>query len=342
MKIENKFKNYKYIIIIPLILILLYLILKNEIVASILNLIFISFFIYYFIKPIHRFLKNKGVGNKLGAIILILSLISLITLIVTSFVPAVFKESLNINKVIINIEQYIEKFYDEVKILKNNKSSYVILDKLGEKFNSSVIEFENKFFKSLLNIGANILDIAVVPIIVYYFLAEGESIRNKILIVFPVKFRELVKNIFEDIDKVIGRYIVSQVLLSLIIGVATFIILVILKIDFPILLSFLNAFFNIIPYFGPIIGSLPAILIALMKSYKSALWTLCLLYLLQQIEGNIIAPKVTGDSIDMHPLTIIFLLTIGGKLYGFIGMVIAIPIGVVLKVIYEDLNYYLF
>ncbi|NEZ45969.1 AI-2E family transporter [Clostridium niameyense] len=342
MKIENKFKNYKYIIIIPLILILLYLILKNEIVASILNLIFISFFIYYFIKPIHRFLKNKGVGNKLGAIILILSLISLIILIVTSFVPAVFKESLNINKVIINIEQYIEKFYDKVKILKNNKSSYVILDKLGEKFNSSVIEFENKFFKSLLNIGANILDIAVVPIIVYYFLAEGESIRNKILIVFPVKFRELVKNIFEDIDKVIGRYIVSQVLLSLIIGVATFIILVILKIDFPILLSFLNAFFNIIPYFGPIIGSLPAILIALMKSYKSALWTLCLLYLLQQIEGNIIAPKVTGDSIDMHPLTIIFLLTIGGKLYGFIGMVIAIPIGVVLKVIYEDLNYYLF
>ncbi|WP_423738699.1 AI-2E family transporter [Clostridium niameyense] len=339
---ENKFKNYKYIIIIPLILILLYLILKNEIVASILNLIFISFFIYYFIKPIHRFLKNKGVGNKLGAIILILSLISLIILIVTSFVPAVFKESLNINKVIINIEQYIEKFYDKVKILKNNKSSYVILDKLGEKFNSSVIEFENKFFKSLLNIGANILDIAVVPIIVYYFLAEGESIRNKILIVFPVKFRELVKNIFEDIDKVIGRYIVSQVLLSLIIGVATFIILVILKIDFPILLSFLNAFFNIIPYFGPIIGSLPAILIALMKSYKSALWTLCLLYLLQQIEGNIIAPKVTGDSIDMHPLTIIFLLTIGGKLYGFIGMVIAIPIGVVLKVIYEDLNYYLF
>lgn len=342
MKTENKFKNYKYIIIIPLILIAVYLILKNEIVASVLNLIFISFFIYYFIKPIHRFLKNKGVNNKLGAIILILSLISLIILIVTSFVPAIFKESLNINKVILNIEQYIGEFYDRVKILKNNKSSYIVLDKLGEKFNDSIIEFENKFFKALLNIGGNILDIAVVPIIVYYLLAEGESIKNKVLIVFPVKFRELVKNIFEDIDKVIGRYIVSQVLLSLIIGVVTFIILVILKIDFPILLSFLNAFFNIIPYFGPIIGSLPAILIALMKSYKSAIWTLCLLYLLQQIEGNIIAPKVTGDSIDMHPLTIIFLLTIGGKLYGFIGMVIAIPIGVVLKVIYEDLNYYLF
>lgn len=342
MKTENKFKNYKYIIIIPLILIAVYLILKNEIVASVLNLIFISFFIYYFIKPIHRFLKNKGVNNKLGAIILILSLISLIILIVTSFVPAIFKESLNINKVILNIEQYIEEFYDRVKILKNNKSSYIVLDKLGEKFNGSIIEFENKFFKALLNMGGDILDIAVVPIIVYYLLAEGESIKNKVLIVFPVKFRELVKNIFEDIDKVIGRYIVSQVLLSLIIGVVTFIILVILKIDFPILLSFLNAFFNIIPYFGPIIGSLPAILIALMKSYKSAIWTLCLLYLLQQIEGNIIAPKVTGDSIDMHPLTIIFLLTIGGKLYGFIGMVIAIPIGVVLKVIYEDLNYYLF
>ncbi len=160
--------------------------------------------------------------------------------------------------------------------------------------------------------------------------------------IFPIKIRGIVKNVSEDIDKILARYIISQVILCLIITILTFLVLIGLGIKLPILLSLINGFFNIIPYFGPVIGSLPAILIALTKSPKTALWALILLYAIQQIEGDILAPKITGDSVDMHPLTVILLLLIGGKIYGFIGMVLAIPIGVIIKIIYEDLNYYLF
>ncbi len=160
--------------------------------------------------------------------------------------------------------------------------------------------------------------------------------------IFPVKIRGIVKNVFEDIDKILARYIISQIILCLIITILTFLVLVGLGIKLPILLSLINGFFNIIPYFGPVIGSLPAILIAFTKSPKTALWALILLYSIQQIEGDILSPKITGDSVDMHPLTVILLLLIGGKIYGFVGMVLAIPIGVIMKIIYEDLNYYLF
>lgn len=115
-----------------------------------------------------------------------------------------------------------------------------------------------------------------------------------------------------------------------------------MKIDFPIILSVLNAFFNIIPYFGPIFGAIPAIAIALIQSPEKALWTAVCLYVLQQIEGNILSPKVTADSISMHPLVVILLLIIGGEIAGFIGMVLAVPLGVIIKVMYEDLNYYMF
>ncbi len=152
----------------------------------------------------------------------------------------------------------------------------------------------------------------------------------------------MVKNVFEDIDKILARYIISQIILCLIITILTFLVLIGLGIKLPILLSLINGFFNIIPYFGPVIGSLPAILIAFTKSPKTALWALILLYFIQQIEGDILSPKITGDSVDMHPLTVILLLLIGGKIYGFAGMVLAIPIGVIMKIIYEDLNYYLF
>ena len=115
-----------------------------------------------------------------------------------------------------------------------------------------------------------------------------------------------------------------------------------MKVEFPLILSLINGVFNIIPYFGPIFGAIPAIFIALLISPKTALYTALWLFALQQIEGSLLSPKIIGDSISMHPLTVIFLLIIGGELGGVLGMILAVPVGVVIKVICEDLNYYLF
>jgi predicted PurR-regulated permease PerM len=205
-----------------------------------------------------------------------------------------------------------------------------------------VIDIFNKIFSSILSLGENMLSLAVVPLVVYYFLADSDIIFNRTLVIFPSNSRNMIKRIIGDIDKILGRYIISQFVLCGIIGILTFIVLIALHVDFPIILSVLNALFNIIPYFGPLFGAIPAVLVALLFSTKTALWTAALLYIIQQIEGNIISPKITGDSVSMHPLVVIILLIVGGKLGGFLGMVLAVPIGVVIKIIYEDLNYYLF
>ncbi|BDR86360.1 hypothetical protein N071400001_09680 [Clostridium tetani] len=201
--------------------------------------------------------------------------------------------------------------------------------------------FMNIFDKTV-SLGENIMDIFIIPIISYYFLVDWKKINSRLIVLFPMKIRTVVQRIMKDIDKILTRYIVVQIILSALIGAVTFIILILLKVDFPILLSVINAFFNIIPYFGPILGSIPAILVALTISTKKALWTAICLYLIQQIEGNIISPKFIGDNISMHPLLIIILLIIGGELWGVLGMILAIPLGVIIKVIYEDLNYYIF
>jgi len=81
---------------------------------------------------------------------------------------------------------------------------------------------------------------------------------------------------------------------------------------------------------------------ALLNSPQTALWVAIWLYVIQQVEGDFISPKFIGDNISMHPLAVILILVIGGKVGGFFGMVLAVPVGVVVKVIYEDLNYYMF
>lgn len=315
---------------------------KSKIVNDIFSLFFISFAIYYILKPIHKFLKHKGMNKRFAALLLVITLIVSTIFFMISIIPAIVRESYNINLSVEYIQTYIDHIYNKMNLLNGNKAIEAILNKLDNKVQNYIIIMGENILNKFINLGENILDYVVIPIIVYYLLSEGEYIIKKFFILFPVRIRSIAKNILEDIDKVLARYIISQLLLCLIIAILTFLVLIYLHINFPILLSLINGFFNIIPYFGPIIGSLPAILIAFTKSPEAALWTFIFLYGIQQIEGNIICPKVTGDSVDMHPLTVILLLLIGGKIYGFIGMVIVIPIGVIIKVIYEDLNYYLF
>ncbi|WP_251860413.1 AI-2E family transporter [Clostridium sp. Marseille-Q2269] len=340
-------KHHKKLYIELLFFVLVFLvvfiiIMKNDIARDIISLFFISFVIYYILKPIHVFLKNKGINEKFSALILVLSLVIIIGIFIISIIPNLIKEAHNITGSIENVKKYIDYIYSRINLLNNNKILGGILTKINKKVENYTIIMGDNILNKFVGFGENILDYAVIPIIVYYFLASGKDIIQKFFMIFPIKIRNIVKNIFEDIDKILARYIISQMILCLIITVLTFSILIVLGIRLPILLSLVNGFFNIIPYFGPIIGSLPAILIAFTKSPKIAIWAFILLYAIQQIEGDILSPKITGDSVDMHPLTVILLLLIGGKIYGLVGMVLAIPIGVIIKIIYEDLNYYLF
>jgi len=340
-KIKRK-TLYKYIIFFAVILLLIFLSLKSSVIREVLYLLLISFAIAYTLRPIQKRMEQSGLNKSTAALILICILILAVLAAFVVLIPSMLKESLNLNNTLESIQKFIDKFYLKLKPIANNKTIYIIMDNIYEKMNNYLIEIFANTFDTVLNIGQNIVTIAVIPIISYYFLADGDYIANKLLNFLPVKSRNIVRKITCDIDKILGRYIVSQLLLCMIIGVATFIILIGLKVNFPVILSLLNAFFNIVPYFGPIFGAVPAILIALIGSSHQAVWTAIWLYVLQQIEGNILSPKITGDSISMHPLIVILLLIIGGEVAGFLGMILAVPIGVIVKIVYEDLNYYLF
>lgn len=339
--LKNK-KQIKLIFISASFIVVIWLIYKSFVLKEIIYLIFISLIISYTLMPLQEKIIERGVNKRLSALLIIVFLIFLCIVSVYIIVPSILKEGLNVDSGILRIQKNIEIIYEKFKPINNNKTIYVIMDKIYDKLDNAMADILNKLFDGALNIGGNLLSAAVVPIISYYFMADSDIIFNKVLIMFPIKARRITKKILQDIDKVLGKYIAGQLLLSVIIGVFTFIILFALRVDFPVLLSILNAFFNIIPYFGPIFGAVPAVIMGFMKSATTGIYTIIFLYLLQLIEGNIICPKITGNSVSMHPLLIIILLLVGGKIGGFIGMIIAVPVGVVIKIIYEDINYYFF
>ena len=114
------------------------------------------------------------------------------------------KESLNLNNTLESIQKFIDKFYLKLKPISSNKTIYIIMDNIYEKINNYLVGSFANIFDTLLNIGQNIVTIAVIPIISYYFLSDGDYIGNKLLNFLPIKSRNMVRRISCDIDTDIG------------------------------------------------------------------------------------------------------------------------------------------
>lgn len=338
-------KHKKLILLAVTLLFFTFLILAyffNDSIHTTINIIVVSFILAYTLSPIREAIETKlKVSRKIASLLVIFIIIGIITTCIIVIVPTLFNEISNISNVFESISNFLEE-----SLAKFNTNGIltttVIYNEILEKGNAFWSNFSENAVDNMMNISDNIISFAIVPIMIYYFLCDGSKIYNKILLLLPTEKRGITKKILSNIDRVLTRYITSQLLLSGLIGVLTFIMLLALKVKFPIWISILNAVLNIIPYFGPIFGAVPAVIVALLDSPVKALWVTIGMFLIQQLEGDILSPKMTGDSTEMHPFMIIILLLVGEKLGGFIGMVLVVPIAVIIKVLYDDINYYLF
>lgn len=339
---KHKVLMLKSIICIVFILIIIMIYGFVEPIRSVINLLLISFIIAYTLKPLRNYLSEKlKLSSKKSSLLIILIFLLAFIGILYCIIPSIIKESGNFGTMLDSIEEYVLSAANKFKIdrLPVFETIYI---QIGEKINMMLSNLSNNLVDNMIAIGENLLGLMVIPITTYYFLADGDLIYNKLLLIFPTDKRVLVKRINNNIDKILSRYILSQFLLSLIIGILTFALLLTLRVKFPLILSIINAIANIIPYFGPIIGGVPIIFIALTGSVTKGLLATIGVFLIQQIEGNFLAPKITGDSTNMHPIIIIILLILGERVGGVIGMVLSVPIAVIIKVIYDDIDYYLF
>lgn len=329
---------------IALIFIILFIAyLNSSIFREIINLILISAILAYVLKPLRDSIRRRlKITRRKATLIVMLSICLIIALIFIILIPKLVREMGNSVYIIEDFSNYIKDFKNSMKFLDKSPIASTIYDDLEVKFWGYVMELSRNLINWIIEFANNLIAIAIIPIISYYFLSDGEKISNKMYLLIPKEKRIVTKRIIEDINLLLERYIVSQILLSIATGVMCLILFVVIDLRFAILLSIINAVFNIVPYFGAFFGGIPAVIVGFMDSPTKAIWAVIGILIIQQIEGNILAPKVTADSTNIHPLVIIILLLIGERMFGVFGMIMAVPLGVIIKVIYDDLNYYLF
>lgn len=322
---------YKYIIII---FILVFIFVKRDKISILLTPFAIGIFISYILNPIVIFLVKKGFKRTVAVSLLFFVLIASIIITLIYFLPLIVFELSNLIRV---IPEYTLKIEQIVKTLRF-KYKEILPVGIQEVVDNAVYNLEKRIIKLLQNIINNIMglfthlfSIILGPILGFYFLKDMDLIKKNIVSFLLLKNKQKFLYWFKKMDTTLGHYIRCQLMISFIIGILTTIALYILKVDFALLIGILAGVTNIIPYFGPIIGGLPAIFIALLKYPQKIVWIILAIAIIQEIESGIISPYIMGQNIGLHPSTVIFALLTGGTFFGFWGLLLAVPIAALIK-----------
>ena len=192
----------------------------------------------------------------------------------------------------------------------------------------------------IMSVPSSIWNIVLGIIISIYLLIDKEkffALGKKVTAsLFNEKHTRVILDLAKRTNLTFGRFIGGKIVDSAIIGVLTFIILTIFKMPYVLLISVIIGITNVIPFFGPFIGAIPSAIIILFVSPIQAIWFLVIVLVIQQVDGNIIGPKILGDSIGISAFWILFSILVAGKLFGLVGMIIGVPMFALIYSIIKD------
>ena len=187
----------------------------------------------------------------------------------------------------------------------------------------------------------SIVDIFIAIIVSIYILVERKQIITFLKKLAGALFKERTyKNLdkyFNNSNEIFFKFIASQFLDAIVVGILVSIALTIMGVKYAPLLGFFIGLFNMIPYVGAIIATVISALITLITGGLSqTIWMLIVTIILQQIDANIINPKIVGQSLKISPLLVLFAVTVGGAYFGILGMFLAVPVIAVIRILVED------
>jgi predicted PurR-regulated permease PerM len=186
---------------------------------------------------------------------------------------------------------------------------------------------------TLAEVGGMLLDVVLALVISLYLLVDGPGIGQRSLAAIPSQYRPNALFLQDHVSRVLGGYLRGQFTLAALIGLATGIGMALLGLPYAVVLGVLAGLFELVPMFGPILSAVPAVLVAMFLPFPTVLWVLLFFLVIQQVENNVLAPRISGHAVGLHPLGAMFALLAGFQLAGVLGGLFAVPVAGVLWVL---------
>ena len=307
----------------------------NTIVSSIITPIIVAYVFYYMLNPFVNFLE-KRMSRFIASLLAIFVGIITILIVIIGVVPIIVEQTQNL---ITALPRYIEVVKGYLETYSDNAYVQVVVEYVNNNLNVSKIS--EKLVSIATSIAQGVVSsisstasvLVTMPFVLFFLLKDASHFNKFVISLLPKKLEQPVAETIDEIDDKVGSYIQGQMLVSLCIGVMLFIGYNIIGLHYAFSLATIAAFLSIVPYLGPVIAITPAMLVAASTSWIMVLKMLVVWGIVQFLEGNIISPNIMGRSMNMHPLTVIFVILIGVNIAGVVGAIIGIPVYSILKVL---------
>lgn len=315
-------------------------------VSTVFAPILIAGVLFYMLNPIVNLLvkikiKRFKITRTLATVIVFLFLLGILVYLISSFLPRLINQVSNLVYNIPSLAKTTTKSvnsYSHSGILKNAYISDYI-----DKLQSSAYTYAQNSLGSITSSVGQIISMATsfvillitVPVILFYMLKDGYKLLPSIKKVLPPKHRDQTIDLITKMSQTISKYIGGQMIECLFVGTFTSLGYFLIGQNYALLLGVFAGICNIIPYVGPYIGIVPAVFVSLSDSWIKLLYVIIVVLVVQQLDGNLVYPNVIGKSLQIHPLTIIIILLAAGNIAGLLGMILAIPLYAVVKVVVQ-------
>lgn len=291
----------------------------------------------------NAFIKKRAKG--VSILIVYLLAFAVVIVVLGALLPAIYKNIIELYNNLPTYATVIENWLNDFEIVKKfnifGDGGFDLYSAAGGIFKSIDMAQFGKYAQGVFDVTSGVVNIFIAIIASVYMLLAKEKLKKGVLRLMRAFFREdTVSSVVSHagrINDIFTNYLYSRLICSAVTAVVCGAALSLMKVKYSVILGLFIGAMDMIPYFGSIISCVIAALVTLLTGgIWKTVWAALALLVIQQIDGNILGPKIMGESLEISPLLIILAVTVGGTLFGFIGMLLSVPVAAILKAVGEE------
>jgi len=301
-------------------------------IRDILLLLVISIIISSAIDPLADWFAKKKIPRAFSVLIVYIGVLGILVSVSMLLAPAIGQQFKDLSQ-----SNFIEQFQSRIGVFQDNLNESGIGRSIQENIKSWAGSVSSTVFDTTKGVFTGIVSVITVLTISFYLTVEENGMKNLIKHLTPFKHRAYVAGLTNKIQRKMGHWVLGQFILSAVIFGLTYIGLTVLKVEYALVLALIAGILEMIPYIGPFLALVPALLFAFIQSPGLAVAVIILYVVIQQLENHVIVPVVMSKSVGLNPVLVILGILIGGSLGGVIGAIIAIPVLSAISIFVSDL-----
>jgi predicted PurR-regulated permease PerM len=287
------------------------------------------------ISPFVEWFTHKKIPRIVSALILYITVFGIVASIIYFFVPPLFVD-------VVDLRAHLPGYIQSIDALGGTPIKDAVatfsLDQIFPAINKTILGLSGGFFEATNVIFGGVFSFVLIVVFSFYLTVQEKGIENILRLLTPLQYEPYILDLWARSKKKIGFWMQGQLLLGFIIGVFVYLGLMVFGVKYALVLAIFAAIFELIPVFGPVMSAVPAVIFASTQGIGLAIVVLCFYIIIQQFENHLIYPLVVRKVVGVPPLVSIIALIVGGKLAGFLGILISMPIATIIMELIDDME----